>query len=254
MDSISKMQIVLFILGISCFIYLISIVSYAGTGTAFLWFWILIGTISLSLSLLLWYLDSRSIEIPQKFKMVIVTLFSIGVLLFVIIEGVIIIYGNSKPKNNCDYLIVLGAQVKGTTPSRALKNRLDTALKYLMENENTKVIVSGGQGIGEEITEAEAMSQYLIEAGIENLRIIKEDKSRNTYENLLFSKALITGPSANIVIVTNDFHVFRSLHIGKKLGFTNVSGLPAPSDDILIISYYVREFLAVIKDKVVGNI
>lgn len=248
------MQIALFILGIGCFIYLISIVSYAGTGTAFLWFWILIGTISLSLSLLLWYLDYNKIDIPQKFKVPIVTLFSIGLLLFVIIEGVIIMYGYSKPEKNGDYLIVLGAQVKGTTPSRALKNRLDTAIKYLMENDNTKVIVSGGQGNGEEISEAESMSRYLLAAGIDMQRIIKEDKSRNTYENLLFSKSLITEPNPGIIIVTNDFHVFRALHIGKKLGFTKVSGLPAPSDDILIISYYVREFLAVIKDKLVGNI
>jgi uncharacterized SAM-binding protein YcdF (DUF218 family) len=253
-DSISKLQVVLFILGIACFIYLISIISYAGTGTAFLWFWILIGTISLSLSLLLWYLDSRKIEIPLKFKAAFVTLFSIGILLFLIIEGIIISYGNSKPQENGDYLIVLGAQVKGTTPSRALKNRLDTAIKYLLQNENTKVIVSGGQGSGEDISEAEAMSQYLLEAGIDNLRIIKEDKSRNTYENLLFSKSLIKEPNPGIVIVTNDFHVFRALHIGKKLGLINVSGLPAPSDNLLFISYYVREFLAVIKDKMVGNI
>jgi len=82
--------------------------------------------------------------------------------LFLIIEGFIIGYGNSKPRDNGDYIIVLGAQVKGTRPSRALRNRLDTAIKYLEENEHTKVIVSGGQGTGEDITEAQAMSEYLL--------------------------------------------------------------------------------------------
>lgn len=242
------------ILGIACFIYLIGIISYAGTGTAFLWFWVLTGLLSLGFAIILWYIGYREIEIPVKLKIIFVTLFSVGVLLFILIEGIIIGYGNSRPQENGDYLIVLGAQVKGTTPSRALKNRLDTAIKYLEENEHTKVIVSGGQGTGEEISEAEAMSQYLLKAGIDGLRIIKEDKSRNTHENLLFSKAKITEPNSRIIIVTNDFHVFRSIHIGKRLGLKNVSGLSAPSDDLLIISYYVREFFAIIKDKAVGNI
>lgn len=247
-------MIFLFILGIVCFSYLIAIIAYAGSGTAFLWFWALIGTLCVGFAIFLWYIDIRAIDIPLKLKVSFVTLFSIGVLLFLVIEGFIIGYGNSKPQENGDYLIILGAQVRGTTPSRALKNRLDTAIKYLEENEYTKVIVSGGQGTGETISEAEAMSQYLLKAGIDGLRIIKEDKSRNTYENLLFSKSLIVEPTSTTIIVTNDFHVFRSIHIGKKLGLNNISGLPAPSDDLLIISYYVREFMAIIKDKIVGNI
>lgn len=182
------------------------------------------------------------------------TLLTIGLVTFICLEGVLIIYGNTKPKENSDYVIVLGAQVRGTVLSRALKNRLDTAYEYLIQNEGSKVIVSGGQGPGEEISEAYAMSQYLLERGIHKDRIILEDKSTNTYENLKFSKGLIEDTSLEVVIVTNDFHVFRSLSIAKKQGFTKVHGLGAPSDDMLIVSYYVREFFAVVKDIIFGNI
>ncbi len=243
-----------FIIGILSLIYLLTIISYAGPNTAFLWFWSGLFVIAIICGGGLYYFYKNNIKFPKMISLSAVVILSIGILFFIILEGILIVNGRSIPKDNCDYVIVLGAQVRGKTISRALKNRLDTAYAYLEKNPDTIVIVSGGQGPGEDITEAQAMSDYLLSKGIDKSRIIMEDKSTNTYENLKFSKEFIKDPASNVVIVTNDFHVFRSLGIARKLDYTNLSGLGAPSDDILIISYYVREFMAVIKDKLVGNI
>jgi uncharacterized SAM-binding protein YcdF (DUF218 family) len=81
-----------------------------------------------------------------------------------------------------------------------------------------------------------------------------EDKSTNTSQNIKFSKGLMVSENATAVLVTNRFHVFRAMSIARKQGIIHVQGLGAPNDDILTLSYYIREFFAVVKDKVVGNI
>lgn len=251
MRTISYISI---IIGILSFLYLIAIISYSGSGTAFLWFWTLLGFAGILFGTALLICQHYHINIPKTLHTSFFILLTIGLLIFLSLEALLITYGNKTPEPGSEYLIVLGAQVRGTTISRALKNRLDTAYDYLIENETTTIIVSGGKGPGEDITEAQAMSQYLQQRGIPSSRIIQEDQSTNTYENFKFSKEKMKDATKSVVIVTNDFHVFRSLHIAKKLGFCNTSGLGAPSDDLLIVHYYVREFLAVIKDKLVGNI
>jgi uncharacterized SAM-binding protein YcdF (DUF218 family) len=112
---------------------------------------------------------------------------------------------------------------------------------------------AGGRGPGEDITEAEAMKQYLTANGISENRILKEEQSTNTNENIIFSKELIQKENAAVAVVTNGFHVFRATGIAKKQGLLNIQGLSAPSDARLLINYYVREVLGVIKDKLAGN-
>ena len=129
-----------------------------------------------------------------------------------------------KPSRNLDTLIVLGAQVNGTKLSNSLKLRLERAKEYLDENPETIAVVSGGKGSGEEISEAEAMYEYLVSQGIDETRLIKENRSTNTNENLKYSLALLEEKSnkkpgnLRIGIVTNGFHVFRGTSIGKKDG------------------------------------
>ena len=109
-------------------------------------------------------------------------------------------------------MIVLGCAVRGERVSLTLARRLDAALSYLEQNPEACVVVSGGQGAGEHISEAEAMHRYLTERGIAESRILLEDKSMSTLENFRFSKALIDeaiGPDAKLVFVTTRFHVFR---------------------------------------------
>lgn len=93
--------------------------------------------------------------------------------------------------NDADYMILLGAKVKGTEPSYSLQYRIDKAAEYLKTHEQTIVIVSGGKGKGEDISEARAMKKGLMKQSIAEQRIIMEDRSTNTDENIEFSKSLI---------------------------------------------------------------
>jgi uncharacterized SAM-binding protein YcdF (DUF218 family) len=174
-------------------------------------------------------------------------------LMFIIIETAIVVF----PKKNEDYssyVIVLGAGVKGETPSITLRQRLDKTIEYINnQDKKTNIIVSGGQGRGEDISEAEAMKRYLVEKGIDENIIIMENKSTSTNENLMFSKKILEESSnknisdLDIKIITSDFHAFRSNMIGKKLGYNNISFYTNKTLPALIPVMYSREFLAVVK-------
>ena len=159
-----------------------------------------------------------------------------------------------KVRENLDYLIVLGAHVDGTRLTLALLERTRRAFKYLEENPGTRAVLSGGKGEGEQISEAEAMYRYLTEHGISGDRLIRETHSTNTKENLDFSLKLIGDLSASIGVVTNHFHVFRGVAIGKKCGCSSIYPVPAPYRSWRLILYIPREALAILKDKFMGNL
>jgi uncharacterized SAM-binding protein YcdF (DUF218 family) len=154
---------------------------------------------------------------------------------------------HDHPPEEADYLIVLGAKVNGSVMSLSLYNRAVTALRYLQENPETEVIVTGGQGRGEQITEAEAVRRYLLDNGIPASRILKEDQSTSTLENLMFAKEWISDLEADVVIVSNDFHLFRASIIAKRLGFAHVYTLAAPTPDVVKLQSYLREYAAILK-------
>lgn len=245
---------IIFILGIVSVCYYGAIMIYAGFRSSFAWFWLALGAAFIGVSVFLRLASRGKLHIPRALMVTGITLAVAGAAVFIIVEGIIITNGNRQAAPGADYIIVLGAQVRGTRVSRTLKSRLDTAAAYLKDNAGTVAIVSGGRGSGEEITEARAMKDYLLGQGIDGTRIIEEDKSTNTSENILFSKRYIEGQNKRIIIVTSSFHVYRGTAIAKKQDIGIIEGLGAPSDDILMISYYVREALAVMKDILMGNI
>ncbi len=169
---------------------------------------------------------------------------------FIVIEGLIIYHGSKTDSVDVDYLVVLGAGLWGETPSLTLRQRLDESLEFIKENPSIRVIVSGGMGTGETITEAEAMKRYLVQHGVDEKLIIKEDKSTSTKENLKFTRELLRGidgkDNIKIKIITTNFHMFRSKLLAKSNGF-QVYGRPAPIHPLLIPTYYIREYMAVIK-------
>lgn len=227
------------ILGVLSFLYYLLMLWYTKrASTTFSGFWIAFGVISIGVSLLMQWLPNWL----QNFtKMLILMMLC----LFVFVEFFICKAMFQKPQKGLDYLIVLGAQVRGTRITNSLERRLKMALLYLQENPKTKVIVSGGQGKGEAIPEALAMSRYLEIQGVETSRIFVEDQSRTTKENLLFSKAYVDYGTLLVGVVTNNFHVYRALVIGKRVGYKNLSGISASSNPILFFNYVVREFFAV---------
>lgn len=180
-------------------------------------------------------------------------LVAIMLLIFIIIESAIVIYPKSDLSYS-DYVIVLGAGVNGVRPSLTLKQRLEATIKYVNnQNREVKVIVSGGQGKGEDISEAEAMKRYLVNSGVNEKLIIMEDKSTTTRENLIFSSDILERESLKnisdikVKIITSDFHAFRSNMIAKSLNYRGNSFYTNRTAPFLVPVMYCREFLAVIK-------
>lgn len=147
---------------------------------------------------------------------------------FIVCNIVIYIYAEKKPSQHAQTMVILGSQVIGTPaiPSPTLADRLDVAVQYLNQNPQTKVVVCGGQGEDESATEASVMAKYLIDKGIEANRVYQEDKSRRTAEQFIFANRVL--PLGNTVVVTNDFHILRSIMLAKRSGVHDVSGLSAP--------------------------
>lgn len=162
----------------------------------------------------------------------------------------LIIYGktdNTTYKE--DAVVVLGAAIHGKTPSRTLKHRLDVAVKYHQKNPDALIVVSGGQGLQEDISEAEAMKTYLIEKGVNPLVIIKEDKATSTYENFIYSKNILDTRlelDYTACFITNEYHILRASLCAKRAGITATH---SHSDTTLsyLIPGVLRECLAVVK-------
>jgi len=156
----------------------------------------------------------------------------------------------------CDYIIVLGAGVRGTVPSLSLSERIGAAYDYLSANPDCIAVLSGGQGPGEEITEAACMYRELAEMGIDPSRMLLEEKSTSTIENLQFSLDLIREVSGRqpteIGIVSSEYHIFRATLFAKKLQLESF-GIPAKTNWLsLRLNYYLREIVAVWKYLVLG--
>lgn len=247
------MNILIILFGILTIIslgYYVCAATYAGLNSTFLWFWLFLAIICIVVIVLL-VLNKKNgwiHNIPKIIKFVASIVFIIGIVLFVTLEGMIISKMNVRGDKNASYIIVLGAQVRGEKVTKSLAKRLDAAYDYLNDNKETIVICSGGKGAGEDISEALAMKRYLIDKGIDEDRIITEDKSKNTYENLKYSLDIIGDASSKVVVVTSNFHIYRALHLAKYVGFDKVSGLAGKSDNKLLPNYMIRESLALLKD------
>ncbi len=146
-----------------------------------------------------------------------------------------------------DALIVLGAGIHGDRVSQSLAYRLDAAVQYHQMNPDALIVVSGGQGPQELITEAEAMRKYLIDYGVDEEKIVKEEQSTSTLENFKFSKALLDerlGHTYRVAYTTNSFHIYRAGRLAKDAGLS-VSRVPAQSSNFTKVSDYLRECCAV---------
>lgn len=178
----------------------------------------------------------------------------IFLIIFIIAESLMIGYPKNNIKDDSDYLIILGAAVKKASPSLTLKARLDASIEYLNKtNDDCYIVVSGGRGNDEHISEALAMKNYLVDSGISEEKIIMEDNSKNTYENFKYSKEKIERhskkdiKSLNIKTVTTDFHALRSSILSKRNGYKNVTFYTSKSKASFIPIYYTREFFALSK-------
>lgn len=152
-----------------------------------------------------------------------------------------------------DAMIVLGAGVNGTEPSLSLRTRLDAALDYLERWPDIPAVLTGGQGYGEEITEAACMYAYLTARGVDPQRLILEEHAENTSENFSLSREKLEQwgldpAQATVAVVTNDFHLARARLIAQKEGYGATVGVPAPLPWFhLRVNYFLREPFAIVK-------
>ena len=237
-----------------CLLYYLILILYAGITADFAWIWIVFAAGFLALGGLFRYEKNHPDFFPAGVKYGFLAMCAAGILLFAFLCGKIVCGMTLTGERNLDYVVVLGAQVRGDKPSRALKKRLDKAADYAKENPETVLILSGGQGSGEDITEAKCMEIYLQEQGISEKRLILEEKSTDTKQNLIFSNELTGCASARTGILSNNFHVYRALQLAKKQGYVHAAGIAAPSDPLMQVHYVVREIFALVKEKLVGNI
>jgi len=174
----------------------------------------------------------------------------LGVLCLILAAFVLFLftYGNTS---NADFtenvVIVLGAGVNREMVSRPLAHRLYATIDYWEKNPNAYIIVCGGLGNRAIITEAEAMSRFLIARGIPQEKILLEELSTSTYENLLFAKAILEEHfqgEFRAVVITNDFHIYRATQMARGIGL-DVSRVGAHTDWYSRPVNYLREMLAV---------
>ena len=240
-------------LAVACAVYAMTVLgTHSGTSFWIVWlvFAAMFALLGFSFLLHWWAL------MPRIARNVIVAMLVLGLACFGAVEARIIATMNTTTAPGLDYVIVLGAQVRESGPSRVLRYRLNTAIDYLNDNPRTICVVSGGQGSNEPFPEAQGMADYLEEHGIDGERILEESKSTTTEENIRYSLKLIDeaangdGRSAadvSVGLVTNNFHMFRALQIAHAQGLPQAQGIPAGSPPDMLVNNMVREFFAEFK-------
>ena len=246
------LRIVLIALGAAVFAYGLTVIAIIGTGHWFQLTPLVIGAGLAVLGLLVPFLARHAAVGGIVCVLIIAVLANIAVF-----EVKIIREARTEPVPDADWVIILGAKVNISTPSLSLTNRCRAAVAYLRENPRTRAVATGGKGTDEWIAESFATKVYLKSEGIADERILTEEKSTSTQENLRYALAAIeaAGGSADdsIVIVTSAFHVYRAKKLAAATGFTNVSA--KGSEDLAVLKpyYYFREYAANLFGTVAGQ-
>ncbi len=177
----------------------------------------------------------------------------IFVLGFVVLLGIVLWGGRDQLNGQPQVMVILGCQANPDGPSVLLRDRLDEALDYLEDHPDLTIVVAGGQGDDEVLSEAQCMYDYLTAHGVDGAQILLEDQSHNTWENLRYTKALLAEQeveATDIVVVSNGFHLARVRMLWDRVwgGETTLSTLAAPSSHLPSrLSMYIREPFALVK-------
>lgn len=247
-------MILCLLVSIFCFGYAAVCVIYAGIHVSWLFIWPLFG-IFFAIRHRMLYKELRGkarLTFPLGIKLLYKACFLTFLCIFVFVESMVLSGMQTKPEENLPYVVVLGAGLRGNAPTRPLLLRMQAAAEYLTDNPDTIVIASGGQGSGESMSEAQCIYNYLVDKGIAPSRILLEDQSRNTVENIQNSFAMLPADTGRVGILSNGFHIYRATRIAVKQGYTNVCGIPSRTLYPLGLHYMVREFFAIIALEVFG--
>lgn len=191
----------------------------------------------------------------KTLRKLLILLIIAGLILFIVIEIPIVQSSAQDDSVSADYIIVLGAAVHGDTPSLSLVERMSAAYEYLSAHPDCIAVLSGGQGSNENMSEAEAMYKWLTAKGIASERLIMENSSTSTLENLKFSLEKILehgGDLGSIAVVSSEYHIYRAKLIGKTLGL-ELDGIPArTSYPTVRLNYFIREAFGVVYQNIFG--
>ena len=210
-------------------------------------------TVFIIVSMILIYIliSAKNIDYKNKYTKLIYKIYKIIMIIFItsfiFLQVAILmnIYVTKDINNvkNVDTMIILGAKVNRDGVSKTLKLRLDKAIEYYNKNKDINIIVSGGQGKDEIMTEALAMKKYLVKSGVDEKNIILENKATTTLENIIFSKEIIEDLNFGnrVLIVTSDYHLLRGRFIASILGIDN-EGLCSISSLSSRMYYMIREY------------
>lgn len=240
-------------LGILCIAYYFLCVYRAGSGVSVLYIWIIMGSLLVlkgSANIWIFRTKIRWLRILSGSLDAVGAAILLSVLLF---AGFVIRGMNDYAKAGCDYVIVLGAGVNGSRPSEILQRRIDAAFVYLEANPDAKVIGTGGQGIGEAVSEGKCIANELQAMGISADRILYEEKSTTTVENMKFALEVMPDRPHRIAVVSNGFHISRSKLILSNYTNAQIYGIAATGGGLLTPHYILREYVVFLVDLFMGN-
>ena len=254
------MTILFTVLGVISIAYFIVIVVYSGISTSFCGFWLVAGIVFLLLAL-----EQKFSLVFPKWKNVLLwgrvftlTTLAAGVVIVAITESLIIGEMVRPAPAGMDYVIVLGAKMSGNQQLPVMEKCMEALLEYQEQNPDTIIIVSGNDTIYDDATQADVMRDWLMERGVDDEHIWMETNANSVQENIRYSLELVHkhdkyNEEPSIGLVTMNFHAFRAQKIAETEGY-EVSTIPSKTDFVLLVNEMVREFFAVIKDKLIGNI
>lgn len=202
-------------------------------------------------------LKNRFPEAAKGLSVGLTSLLCAGILIFAVTEGIIIHASFGQPDTDCEYIVVLGAKVNGTSPSLSLSDRIRAAAEYLQKHPHTVAILSGGQGEDEGISEAQCMFEGLTARGIDPKRLWLEGQATSTWENLHFTLDLIEEKTGcrpeTIGLVSSEYHLFRAGLFARECGVETV-GIPAATSWFSIkLNYFMREAAGVWHYLILGD-
>lgn len=172
-----------------------------------------------------------------------------GAVSFIAVQVLILEQARGSGMPESTWCILFGAGLRHDRPSLTLQRRIDTACSYLARHPRARVVVSGGRGRNETITEAEGMRRALVKKGVASSRIFLEEQASSTLENLRYSQEVIRatgGAPERVVAITSDFHALRVRLLARRVGM-NVWCVPAPTPWYLLPNVCLREYFALIK-------
>ena len=215
------------------------------------------------LFIVFWIVFSSLISVPEEYPFLfslsffISSLISYLILVMVSFAVASLLNRFRNPFKSYDYIIVLGSGLIGDRVPPLLASRIDKGIdlfkQHKQKNHPVKLVLTGGQGQDEKVSEGVAMAKYAREKGMDQADIIIEDQAVNTYENILFSKRLIDKDfekqeertSPNIITVTNNFHIFRALLWARKVGVKS-DGAGSKTKFYFWLNALIREFVGVL--------